>query len=367
MNKPSALTDDSKATIGFKYASIKIGIDWHAKQYCVCRIIDNGAPEPAQRFKPHEFLRWVKKQQSLATRVVTCYEAGAGGFVLHRQLTALGVENLVVAPRKLDPGNRRVINDKTDARELTQELDRYVRGNNKALRVVYVPSEQAEQARHSTRQRKQFQKQRLSVSAQGRAMLLSHGFHESNQWWKRWESLQSRIPGWMVPLLEAYLKVILELNTQIEILIKAICKETPKNRPKGMGALTYEEITREVCDFNRFKNRKAPGSYVGLTGGVSSSGESHQDLPITKAGSSRLRTILVETAWRFSVYQPESRTMAKWSPILRNPNANKRSKKRAVVAAARQLFVDFWRLQTGRTDVQQLGWIMTEEASIPAM
>ena len=40
------------------------------------------------------------------------------------------------------------------------------------------------------------------------------------------------------------------------------------------------------------------GSYAGLVGGVSSSGPYHRDLPLTKAGNSHLRRVLVEAAWR---------------------------------------------------------------------
>ena len=32
-------------------------------------------------------------------RVVSCYEAGPFGYVLHRQLTALGATNYVIRPR----------------------------------------------------------------------------------------------------------------------------------------------------------------------------------------------------------------------------------------------------------------------------
>lgn len=75
------------------YDCIKLGIDWHAHEYRVVRVIDNAGPEPAQGFKPDTFLKWVDKQLALAKKVYTCYEAGAGGFCLHRQLVEKGVNN----------------------------------------------------------------------------------------------------------------------------------------------------------------------------------------------------------------------------------------------------------------------------------
>jgi len=138
--------------------------------------------------------------------VVSCYEAGAGGFVLHRQLAELGVKNLVVAPRKLDPNQRGVQTDKTDARDLAMDLDRYVRGNDKALRVVFVPSPEQEQRRAQSRQRRQLQQKRLALAAQGRSLLLSQGWRESNRWWKprRWTKLQEILPRWLRDMLEVW-------------------------------------------------------------------------------------------------------------------------------------------------------------------
>jgi len=100
MNKPKAQKQaevSNNLRITKPYETIKLGIDWHAHHYRVVRIIDNAGPEPAQRFSPDHFLLWVEKQKQMAQQVYSCYEAGAGGFVLHRQLTAQSVTNYVVS------------------------------------------------------------------------------------------------------------------------------------------------------------------------------------------------------------------------------------------------------------------------------
>ncbi len=97
------------------------------------------------------------------------------------------------------------------------------------------------------------------------------------------------------------------------------------------------------------------GSYAGLTGGVSASGQSRADLSITKAGNRWLRTDLVELSWRRLLYQPDYYLMQKWRPILLNPKAHARARKRAIVAFARQLFVDLWRWKTGRRTPNSAG------------
>jgi hypothetical protein len=43
----------------------KLGFDVHLDRYVVVRQVDGGAPQPAQRFSPAQFLEWTKKQTEL--------------------------------------------------------------------------------------------------------------------------------------------------------------------------------------------------------------------------------------------------------------------------------------------------------------
>ena len=349
-----------------KYQTIKLGIDWHAAHYRVVRIIDGAGPEPAQRFTPANFLKWAEKQVALAQQVFSCYEAGAGGYVLHRQLVRRGVTNYVVAARRLDPDYKGVCNDASDARELAANLERYVGGNPKAMRVVYVPTPQVEQRRQQSRQRQQLQSDRLREASRGRALLLSQGYRESNQWWRisRWAGLQSKVEPWLIERLSIYRRLILAIDLELNAVTQALTDSATGPRPKGMGALTQEAIQREVGEWGRFKNRKQIGSYAGLVGGVSASGPYQRDLPITKAGNRRLRTLAIELAWRMGVYQHQCRLIQRWKDVLLNPKAHARRRKRAIVAVARQVLVDLWRWQTGRVTAQQLGWVMVQPTGV---
>jgi transposase len=118
---------------------ILLGIDAHAEHQVVVRQIDGQTPQPAQKFTKAGLLKWVKKQQSLAREVYSCYEAGPFGCGLHRKLEALGVKSLVVRPRNWDQYGQKVKTGKRDARALTEALDRYVGGNKGALPASLVP------------------------------------------------------------------------------------------------------------------------------------------------------------------------------------------------------------------------------------
>ena len=102
----------------------------------VARQVEGLNPQPPQKFKVADFLKWVEGQVDKGFEVISCYEAGPTGYWLHRKLTGLGVTNYVVCPTRLDSRGKGVNTDKTDALELLVRLDRYVAGNRKAFSVV---------------------------------------------------------------------------------------------------------------------------------------------------------------------------------------------------------------------------------------
>ena len=83
-------------------------------------------------------------------------------------------------------------------------------------------------------------------------------------------------------------------------------------------------------------------------------------MSITKHGNGRLRQELVEAAWRMVRGQPGYWLTKKRTETLGpGSKAHKRSRKKAIVAYARQLFVDLWKWRTGRITAAELGWEMT--------
>ena len=145
----------------------------------------------------------------------------------------------------------------------------------------------------------------------------------------------------------------------MQVLSQRVAQAAPAHLPKGLGALTHEVLEGEIKDWSNFQNRRQVGSYSGLTGGVSGSGEQSADLSITKAGNRRLSTCLVECAWRMVLFQPGYWLVQKWRGVLLNPKAHVHRRKQVIVAFARQLLVDLWKWKTGRVTPAQLGWQMT--------
>lgn len=335
---------------------IKLGIDVHAQSYRVVRQVDNATPQPAQKFTPEAFLLWAKKQLDQADKVYSCYEAGPLGYGLHRALEAMGIHNVVVRPQNWDELNKGVKTDKTDALALVQRLDRYVQGNTKALAVVHVPTPEQELARGQSRLREQLLRHRLRFEAQGRSLLLFNGYQVKGRWWNKgsWLLLQGRLPAGVLELLKVIRELLLAVQEQLEAQTKKV-EEAAKPQARGVGALTSQVLEREILDWNRFSNRRQVASLTGMCPGVRASGEKSRSGPITKHGNQRIRTALIELAWRTLRFQPQYPPLKRWRSVLGDSKSSAGARKKAIVAVGRRLAIDLWRINTGRSTAEKLG------------
>jgi transposase len=335
---------------------IKLGIDVHQDFYTVVMQVEGANPKPPQRFQKEAFLHWVAKLKSQGGQVHAVYEACGFGFGLQRELTALGISCYVVCPQKLDEHNKRVKTDGLDAKALCLKLDRFVQGNQDALALVRVPSEQEEQVRAIHRQREQLVKARKQLEAQGRSLMVNHGFEPVQQWWKRRAFAQLHAPEWMKELLQNSQPILLALEEKITALTLQLQSAAEPDQPRGLGKMTSVIIDREIGNWKRFSNRRQVGSYTGLCPGEYSSGNARLQSCVTKHGNPRLRAALVELAWRMVRFQPNYKAVVKWRRTLRKGAlATGAARKKAIVAVARQLAVDLWRIRTGRTKAEALG------------
>ena len=180
-------------------------------------------------------------------------------------------------------------------------------GNTRELAVIRVPSEAEEQARHVSRQREQLVRHRQKLEAQGRSLLINHSLPAPAHWWKNqtWSRLSKLLPAWICLRLEVHRPALLTLEQQISALSAELEAAAPADVPAGVGKLTTVVMTREICSWERFTNRRAISSYTGLCPGEHSSGTKRVPGSVTKHGNPRLRAALVECAWRMVRFQPQ--------------------------------------------------------------
>lgn len=336
-------------------AIIKLGIDVHQDFYVVVMQEGESNPKPPQRFGKEAFLHWAAKLRRERAQVHAVYEACGFGFGLQRSLSAAGIHCYVVCPQKLDEQNRRVKTDGLDAKALCLKLDRFVQGNRSALALVRVPTHQEEQLRAIHRQREQLVKARKQLEAQGRSLMVNHGIEPVKSWWKRANFAALAVPDWMKELLLNSQPILLALQERIMALTLQL-QAASSNQPRGLGLMTSVIIDREIGDWNRFNNRRQVGSYTGLCPGEYSSGNTRLQTCVTKHGNPRLRAALVELAWRLVRFQPNYKPIQKWKRVLgHGAAATGAARKKAIVAVARQLAIDLWRIRTGRCTPEQFG------------
>lgn len=342
-----------------KIEVIFLGIDVHTEKQVVVRQMGSDTPQPAQRFNREKLIAWIARQQELAVEVYSCYEAGPFGYGLHRELEAMGVHNLVVRPRNWDEYGQKVKTDGRDALALTECLNRYVSGNKSALSVVRVPSENEERKRSLGRQRDAMKRELQRLASMGRGNAAYYGERIKGTWWgpRYWKRLKAQFPEHLLDLLEPLRRLLLAVQTELNSLTKKLEDESKSARPKGLGALTSELITREVGDWARFSNRRQVASYTGLCPREDSSGGRRFQGSINKHGNPRLRRLLIEAAWRIIRYQPKYKRLGKWWGEMKRTGGKipPGQKKKMVVAIARKLQIDLWRINTGRTTCEQLG------------
>jgi transposase len=350
-------TPTSQEQTDAKAKVIKLGIDLHARKYVVVMQVDNEGAKSPQRFNPEGFYRWAAKLPGKAERVISCYEAGCFGYVPHRKLEALGIENVVVRPRKWDEYGSKVKTDGRDAAELCSNLDRYLAGNKKALSAVRVPTEQEERARSLSRQRDTLEKERKRLQNIGTSNGRYYGIEVASDWWKpkRFEALRSSLPEFLLAILEPFQQVLVEIDLQLR---KATARqERTANRllPVGLGAMTASVLDHEFVDYDRFNNRRQVASYTGLCPGEESSGNIRRQGSINKHGNPRIRHILLEAVWRFFHFQPDYDPIKKWKQRMCQQRFGPAMKKKMAVAIARTFAVDWWRIQTGRIRPEDVG------------
>src|SRR5262247_1447598 len=317
---------------------VYVGVDVHKETYtvtCVCRKqIVKTATVPAEPASlAASLLRWFP-----GATLTSAYEAGFSAFVLHRALTQVGITNIVVNPASIAvAANDKVKTDRRDSKRLAIDLA------DGRLRGIYVPTEAEELARLLPRTRAQIVEHRATIARQIKAKLHQFGLIPPGSRRLMSSRYLREIAAWSLPPeLQASLTLLAEQwrfatrqllarrrlrrhQAQAQEQIEKVSRSVP-----GIGEVVARTLATELGDMSRFTNERALFSYTGLTPSEYSSGAAMRRGHISHQGSSRVRHLLVETAWRAL---PRDKVLQESFDRV----AATRGKKRAIVAIARRL------------------------------
>jgi len=110
---------------------------------------------------------------------------------------------------------------------------------------------------------------------------------------------------------------------------------------KAVGIRSAWILVVELFAWRGIKTGKELGSLVGLVPMPYHSGKSEREQGISKAGNKHVRGLIVELAWIWLRWQPDS-ALSQWYE-RRFGTGNKRARKIGIVALARKLLIALWR------------------------
>jgi transposase len=294
--------------------------------------------------------------------VISCYEAGRDGFWIHRALTARGIANRVVDSSSIEVNRRkrRAKSDRIDAVKLVRLLVRVCAGDGQAWAEVRVPSAAVEAARHRSRERTALTVEQTRLRNQSGCWLATAGarvssrVREQAQWWtavRDWagEALPAEVQA-RIARATARLTVVAEQLATIESEqaegMDATAPDSAAARLrqlKGLGVTSVSVLLDEGLVWRAFQNRRQLGGLLGFAPVKYESGEISRDQGISRAGNDRLQSTMVQLAWSWVHWQPQS-ALTKW--YLARFGIGKRTRKVGIVALARKLFIALWRCAT---------------------
>jgi len=308
-----------------------------------------------------------EEQQALGQPigVSCCYEASYDGFWLHRELEAAGIENFVIDPASLlvNRRARRAKTDRIDVRGLLRSLIAWLRGDKEVCRMAHPPSPAEEDARRTHRERQRLLKERIGHVNRIKGLLATQGIYgyqplhrDRRQAFAELttasgEPLPTRLKRELkreLTRLELTLDQIRQVEADRDAALDA-AKTDESNamaqllRIKSIGAEAATILGLEVF-YRDFTNRRQVAAYAGLTPSPYASGSKNRDQGISKAGNALVRKTLIEIAWLWLRWQPDS-ALSQWFK-QRTTHQKSRGLRINIVALARKLLLALWRFVT---------------------
>src|SRR5881409_2645640 len=265
-----------------------VGLDVHAETIAV------GVAEPGGEVRslgtipntPEAVRRLVKKLGPPETLRV-CYEAGPTGYVLYRQLSALGVPCAVVAPTLVPvKAGDRVKTDRRDAAKLARSH------RSGDLTPVWVPDAAHEALRDLVRAREAAKGDQLRARHRLGKFLLRHGIRPPagakpwTQGHRRWlDTLHLELPA-LAATLADYLHAVDHAAARLDRLEQALdaaIQAAPAplraviaalQTLRGVRQVTAATIVSEVGPLSRFTHPRQLMGYSGTVPSEHSSGTS---------------------------------------------------------------------------------------------
>jgi transposase len=278
-------------------------------------------------------------------RLAFVYEAGPTGFGLYDELVAAGHPCLVVAPSMVPtaPGQR-VKTNRLDSKKLAVSL----RGGE--LRSIHVPATRYRELRHLVQLRDTQVGQLTATKCRIKALLLYEGipFPDKGDHWSArvldelLELSCSQAVRFKLDQLIGTLHFHFNAAAAAQQQIRHYCQNDQELRRliallttiPGIGVIVATHLVARLGDPALITNVRQIAGFLGLVSSEHSTGEIPNRGAITRAGDSRLRNKLIQSAWVTIRKDPELREFYR---CVYHRHAKKVAARKAIVAVARKL------------------------------
>jgi transposase len=330
-----------------------VGVDLHARS-AVAGVISEVTGELRVQAVPPRSAELVSWLRALPAPVRVAYEAGPTGYALARACRAAGLECLVAAPSLIPrAGGERRKSDRRDAERLARLL------RLGELTPVAVPEPEQEAARDLVRAREDARADLMRARHRLSKLLLRHDLVYPGRAWTglhdAWVRRQQLPQAAARAALADYYGAASAAASRRDALDEAIAElaAEPPWAPvvgrlrtlRGVGTLTAFALCVEVGDWHRLRGGTI-GAYLGLVPAEHQSGQRLVRGPISKAGNTHARRLLVEAAW----HQRRARLR---SPELERRRAGQRPDVVARARAAERRLHRRWRHLAERRGLRQ--------------
>lgn len=312
--------------------------------------------------------RWSRKYD------LQCYyEAGPCGYTPYHWLTEAGLECEVIAPSLTPqkPGER-VMTDRRAARILAYQ------GRAQTLTLVLVPTLEQEAVRAAVRYREA--RMRDLVAAKHRVLkfwrnngfIYRNGHNWTQRHWRWLRGCEFSIDNqWTAQEYLAEAQYQQDRLAEADRKVRELARQEPYASMvgrliclRGIDVLSAMVIITETIDFRRFPGASQYMGFWGLGLSEHSTGRYRHQGGITKAGSDRVRRILIEAAWHYQhkprvgvelrrrqMGQPPEVIAHSWKAQVRLHRqywkiGRAKDHRTAVVAVARELAGFIWAIMT---------------------
>ena len=344
--------------------TLVVVIEMSQSSWLVSGIVPGVDRQPLKKLDPDEnaLLRLLQRWRGEAEgrgasveRTVVALARAVARVTGHRGARPAFVE------RRVSREHRRAKTDRLDTELLKRAFLGWLRGEREHCKMVAIPTLGEEDAKRPSRERASLVAEQSRIINRVKSAFARRGIRGFNPKLKkaagRLDDLRTPEGEPIPPNTLAAIRRDLERRQLLREQIKQIetarlerlgtaARQGPSAMVRllacvlGLGIETADMLVHEVLSRD-LRDRRAVARYAGLTGSPDESGGRRRERGLARSGNARVRSGMIEFAWRFLRFQKDS-ALARW---YEERTAGMRGlRKKMIVALARKLLIVLWRL-----------------------